>query len=125
MKTLVWVEHEGGAIKDATLSAVTAAGKLGEVHLLVAGQGVDGHARILAQRAPGDHTLPPSTGSATGSERFRSPSPCSAGFGSGNQAVRRRRRELPTTSTELAAIAAPAIIGLSRPAAASGIAATL
>lgn len=40
MKTLVWVEHEGGAVKDATLSAVTAAAKLGEVHLLVAGQGV-------------------------------------------------------------------------------------
>ncbi|MFZ2998255.1 electron transfer flavoprotein subunit alpha/FixB family protein [Sphingobium sp.] len=41
MKTLVWVEHEHGAVKDATLSAVTAASKLGEVHLLVAGQGVD------------------------------------------------------------------------------------
>jgi hypothetical protein len=33
MKTLVWVEHEGGALKDATLAAVTAASKLGEVHL--------------------------------------------------------------------------------------------
>jgi len=42
MKTLVWVEHEGGRLKDATLSAVTAASKLGEVHLIVAGQGVDG-----------------------------------------------------------------------------------
>ena len=41
MKTLVWVEHDGTAVKDATLSAVTAASKLGEVHLLVAGQGVD------------------------------------------------------------------------------------
>ena len=40
MKTLVWVEHDNGAVKDATLSAVTAAAKLGEVHLLVAGQGV-------------------------------------------------------------------------------------
>jgi electron transfer flavoprotein alpha subunit len=40
MKTLVWVEHEEGQLKDATLSAVTAASKLGEVHLLVAGQGV-------------------------------------------------------------------------------------
>lgn len=37
----------------------------------------------------------------------------------------RRRRLLPTTNTELNAIAAPAIIGLSRPAAASGSAATL
>lgn len=48
-KTLVWVEHEGGAVKDATLSAVTAAGKLGEVHLLVAGQGVDGVAAAAAK----------------------------------------------------------------------------
>ncbi|QDC37247.1 electron transfer flavoprotein subunit alpha/FixB family protein [Sphingobium fuliginis] len=40
MKALVWVEHEGGAVKDATLSAVTAASKLGEVHLIVAGSGV-------------------------------------------------------------------------------------
>jgi electron transfer flavoprotein alpha subunit len=40
MKTLVWVEHEEGKLKDATLSTITAAAKLGEVHLLVAGQGV-------------------------------------------------------------------------------------
>jgi electron transfer flavoprotein alpha subunit len=40
MKCLVLVEHEGGQLKDATLSAVTAASKLGEVHLLVAGEGV-------------------------------------------------------------------------------------
>jgi len=40
MKTLVWVEHEGGQLKDATLSTITAAAKLGEVHLLVAGQDV-------------------------------------------------------------------------------------
>ncbi|MBE2991905.1 electron transfer flavoprotein subunit alpha/FixB family protein [Sphingomonas sp. CFBP 13603] len=42
MKTLVWVEHDGTAVKDATLSAVTAASQLGEVHLLVVGQSVDG-----------------------------------------------------------------------------------
>lgn len=40
MKTLVLVEHEGGAIKDATLATVTAASQLGDVHLLVAGSGV-------------------------------------------------------------------------------------
>jgi len=40
MKTLVWVEHEGGAVKDSTLATVAAAAKLGEVHLLVVGQGV-------------------------------------------------------------------------------------
>ena len=48
MKTLVWVEHDGAAVKDATLSAVTAASKLGEVHLLVAGQGVDAVATAAA-----------------------------------------------------------------------------
>jgi len=40
MKTLVLVEHEDGQVKDATFAAVTAASKLGEVHLLVAGSGV-------------------------------------------------------------------------------------
>ncbi|WP_118857956.1 electron transfer flavoprotein subunit alpha/FixB family protein [Sphingomonas mesophila] len=40
MKTLVLVEHDGASIKDATLATVTAAAKLGEVHLLVAGANV-------------------------------------------------------------------------------------
>jgi electron transfer flavoprotein alpha subunit len=48
MKTLVLVEHADGAVKDATLAAVTAAAKLGEVHLLVAGKGVDGIAQAAA-----------------------------------------------------------------------------
>lgn len=39
MKTLVWVEHDNAEMKDATLAAVTAAGKLGDVDLLVAGAG--------------------------------------------------------------------------------------
>ena len=51
MKTLVWVEHDGQAVKDATLSAVTAASQLGEVHLLVVGQGVDGVAAEAAKIA--------------------------------------------------------------------------
>ena len=51
MKTLVWVEHEGGSLKDATLSAVTAAAKLGEVHLLVAGEGVGAVAEAAAKVA--------------------------------------------------------------------------
>ena len=38
MSALVLVEHEGGALKDATLAAVTAAAKLGAVHALVAGE---------------------------------------------------------------------------------------
>ncbi|PWL25304.1 MAG: electron transfer flavoprotein subunit alpha [Altererythrobacter sp. XM-24bin4] len=39
MKTLVWVEHDNSSVKDATLAVVTAAAKLGDVHLLVAGSG--------------------------------------------------------------------------------------
>ena len=38
MTALVLVEHEGGAVKDATLAAVTAAAQLGAVHALVAGE---------------------------------------------------------------------------------------
>ena len=48
MKALVLVEHEGGAVSDATLAAVTAAGKLGAVHALVAG---DGEAQAAADAA--------------------------------------------------------------------------
>jgi len=51
MKTLVWVEHDGAAVKDATLAVVTAASKLGEVHLLVAGHGVGGVAADAAKIA--------------------------------------------------------------------------
>ncbi len=51
MKTLVLVEHDGSSVKDATLAAVTAASKLGEVHLLVAGKGVGGVADAAARIA--------------------------------------------------------------------------
>jgi len=51
MKTLVLVEHDNGQLKEATLSAVTAAAKLGEVHLLVAGEGVGGVAEAAARIA--------------------------------------------------------------------------
>jgi electron transfer flavoprotein alpha subunit len=49
MTALVLVEHEGGAVKDATLAAVTAAARLGAVHALVAGEG--GDARSAAEAA--------------------------------------------------------------------------
>jgi electron transfer flavoprotein alpha subunit len=51
MSVLVLVEHDGTNIKDATLAAVTAAGKLGEVHALVAGNGMDGVASAAAKIA--------------------------------------------------------------------------
>ena len=52
MIALVWVEHEGGQLKDATLAAVTAAGKLGEVHAVVAGANVGGVAEQATGGAP-------------------------------------------------------------------------
>ncbi len=51
MKTLVWVEHDNANMADATLAAVTAASKLGEVHLLVAGSGCRAVAEQAAQIA--------------------------------------------------------------------------
>lgn len=48
MSVLVWVEHDNVTVKDATLSTVTAASKIGEVHLLVAGAGCADVARQAA-----------------------------------------------------------------------------
>ena len=68
MSVLVLVEHADGKLKDATLSAVTAAAKLGEVHALVAGSNIGsvageaasiaGVAKVLVADAPHlDHDL--------------------------------------------------------------------
>ncbi len=51
MSVLVLVEHDDTHIKDATLAAVTAASKLGEVHALVAGNNADGVAQAAAKIA--------------------------------------------------------------------------
>ena len=51
MSVLVLVEHDGGAIKDATLATVAAAAQLGEVHALVAGNDIDGVAQAAARIA--------------------------------------------------------------------------
>lgn len=51
MSVLVWVEHDNASVKDATLAAATAAGKLGEVHALVAGNGCSGVADQAAKIA--------------------------------------------------------------------------
>jgi electron transfer flavoprotein alpha subunit len=57
MNTLVLVEHDNISVNDATLAVVTAAGKMGEVHALVAGHDcgavaeaaakIDGVAKVL------------------------------------------------------------------------------
>jgi electron transfer flavoprotein alpha subunit len=51
MKTLVLVEHDNRHLKDATFATVTAAAKLGEVHLLVAGKGCRAVAEAAAKIA--------------------------------------------------------------------------
>jgi electron transfer flavoprotein alpha subunit len=51
MKTLVLVEHDNTKVHDATLAVVTAASKLGEVHLLVAGHNCGGVAEAAAKIA--------------------------------------------------------------------------
>jgi len=51
MGVLVWAEHDNAALKDATLSAVSAASQLGEVHVLVAGSGVAGVAAAASKIA--------------------------------------------------------------------------
>ena len=51
MSVLVLVEHDGSSIKDTTLATVTAAAKLGDVHALVAGNGMDGVASAAAKIA--------------------------------------------------------------------------
>lgn len=69
MKTLVWAEHDNATIKDATLSAVSAAAKMGEVTVLVAGNAcapaaeaaaqIPGVSKVLkADAAEYDHALP-------------------------------------------------------------------
>jgi electron transfer flavoprotein alpha subunit len=51
MSILVWVEHDNASVKDATLAAVTAAGKLGDVVALVAGSGAQAAADAAAKIA--------------------------------------------------------------------------
>ena len=51
MSVLLLVEHGDGKVRDATLPAVTAAAKLGEVHALVAGSNVGAVAEEAAKIA--------------------------------------------------------------------------
>ena len=51
MASLVLLDHEHGEIKQPSRSAVTAAAKLGEVHVLIAGEGVEAAAAAAARIA--------------------------------------------------------------------------
>ena len=49
MASLVLLDHDGGEIKQPSRSAVTAASKLGEVHVLVTGHGIQAAAEAAAK----------------------------------------------------------------------------
>ncbi len=51
MSVLVWVEHDTASVKDATLAAVTAAVRLGDVVALVVGAGAQSAAEAAARIA--------------------------------------------------------------------------
>ena len=51
MSVLVYAEHDNASLKDATLAVVTAAAKLGEVHVLVAGADAGAAAQQASQIA--------------------------------------------------------------------------
>jgi electron transfer flavoprotein alpha subunit len=51
MSVLVYAEHDNASLKDATLAVVTAAAKLGEVHVLVAGSAAAAAADAAAKIA--------------------------------------------------------------------------
>ncbi len=51
MSVLVWVEHDNASVKDATLAAVTAAGRLGDVVALVVGVNAQSAAEAAARIA--------------------------------------------------------------------------
>ena len=51
MSVLVYAEHDNASLKDATLAVVTAAARLGEVHVLVAGSGAAAAADAAAKIA--------------------------------------------------------------------------
>ncbi|MEJ6009368.1 electron transfer flavoprotein subunit alpha/FixB family protein [Novosphingobium aquae] len=51
MSVLVYAEHDNASLKDATLAVVTAAARLGEVYVLVAGSGASAAADAAAKIA--------------------------------------------------------------------------
>lgn len=70
MKALVLVEHDNSLVNDATLAAVTAADKLGEVHALVAGNVIatvqsDDHKLVITVRGTAFYETGREGGSAT------------------------------------------------------------
>ena len=54
MASLVLLDHENGKIKQPSRSAVAAAAKLGEVHVLVVGHGVGAAAQAASKLAGRD-----------------------------------------------------------------------
>ena len=93
MTALVLLEFDASGIKQPSRSAVAAAEKLGEVHALVAGSGVDAAAEAAAKLAGVAKVLTadaPGAGSPAGGARGGVA--CRAGAGLFDTCWRRRRR---------------------------------
>ncbi len=83
---LVYAEHDNASLKDATLAVVTAAAKLGEVHVLVAGSGC-GAAADAAAKVAGVAKVLKADDAAYGAQLAENVAPLVAGLMGGYDAV--------------------------------------
>ena len=83
---LVYAEHDNASLKDATLAVVTAAAKLGEVHVLVAGSGC-GAAADAAAKIAGVGKVLKADDAAYGAQLAENVAPLVSGLMAGYDAV--------------------------------------
>jgi electron transfer flavoprotein alpha subunit len=86
MSVLVYAEHDNASLKDATLAVVTAAAKLGEVHVLVAGSGC-GAAADAAAKIAGVAKVLVADDAAYGAQLAENVAPLVAGLMAGYDAL--------------------------------------
>ncbi len=86
MSVLVYAEHDNASLKDATLAVVTAAAKLGEVHVLVAGSGC-GAAADSAAKIAGVAKVLVADDAAYGAQLAENVAPLVAGLMAGYDAL--------------------------------------
>ncbi len=86
MSVLVYAEHDNASLKDATLAVVTAAAKLGEVHVLIAGAGC-GAAADAAAKVAGVVKVLVADDAAYGAQLAENVAPLVAGLMAGYDAL--------------------------------------
>ncbi len=86
MSVLVYAEHDNASLKDATLAVVTAAAKLGEVHVLIAGAGC-GAAADAAAKVAGVAKVLVADDAAYGAQLAENVAPLVAGLMAGYDAL--------------------------------------